>query len=90
LPVLECVESNADGTYTAHFGYDNPNSFDVSIPIGGSNFFVPLPLDRGQPTLFVPGRQVDVFTVVFPTFSLLVWTLDGGTAIARSGGPPCN
>jgi len=27
IPILECVAENADGTFTAHFGYENPNSY---------------------------------------------------------------
>jgi hypothetical protein len=29
---LECVTNNYDGTYTAHFGYENPNGSPVFIP----------------------------------------------------------
>lgn len=34
---LECVTNNYDGTYTAHFGYDNPNGSPVTIPYSKSH-----------------------------------------------------
>ena len=38
-PLLECVINNGDGTYTAHFGYENPNSVSVDIAVGNNNKF---------------------------------------------------
>jgi hypothetical protein len=80
-PVLECVAPNADGSYTAYFGYKNDNLVPVSLPIAGQNRFSPLPAERGQPTNFAPGRQVRVFSVSF-NGDPLVWTLAGRTATA--------
>jgi hypothetical protein len=54
-PTLECV-SDDSGALTAHYGYYNPASSTVDVPIGGSNKFTPNPIDRGQPTSFRPGR----------------------------------
>ena len=34
---LECVSDNKDGTYTAHFGYENPNGSPVTVPVGSNN-----------------------------------------------------
>jgi uncharacterized repeat protein (TIGR01451 family) len=67
----------------AYFGYNNPNSIPVTIPVGTNNRFSPSPQDRGQPTVFQPGRHVDVFTVTF-TGSNLVWTLNGRTSTASA------
>jgi hypothetical protein len=86
-PVLEnggCVVANANGTFTASFGYNNPNAFAVTIPVGNDNKFTPTPQDRGQPTNFLPGRQVAVFSVTFSGGNL-VWTLNGKTSTASSG-----
>ncbi len=79
-PTLEFVEDNGDGTCTAHFGFLNENSYSVVIPIGTApqNYFSPSPQDRGQPTVFPPGRHYDVFTVQFVGTSL-VWNLAGRT-----------
>ncbi|MBI5667966.1 MAG: thrombospondin type 3 repeat-containing protein [Chloroflexi bacterium] len=82
-PVLECVAVNGEGSYHAYFGYNNPNSIAVTIPIGPNNEFVPAPQDRGQGTIFQPGRQVDVFSFSF-NGSNQVWKLNGITATASS------
>lgn len=62
IPIFECVEKHGN-TYTAHFGYDNPNSFAVSEPIGNDNMFTGAANNQGQPTTFQPGLHTDVFTV---------------------------
>ncbi|MEM6529871.1 MAG: hypothetical protein AAF653_16345, partial [Chloroflexota bacterium] len=36
--ILECVVDNDDGTFTAHFGYENPNNTATYIPHGEDNF----------------------------------------------------
>lgn len=94
-PVLECVVENADGTYTARFGYNNPNTEPVTIPIGpindqnqSRNRFTPPPINRGQPEVFQPGRHESVFRVRFDG-SELVWTLDERTSTASRGSEPC-
>jgi hypothetical protein len=73
-PVLECVDDNGDGTYTAYFGYNNMNNCWVHIPVGIDNKFTPDPQDRGQTQFFEPGRVVNDFSVVFDG-SNLVWYL---------------
>ena len=32
MPLVECVTNNQDGTFTAYFGYENPNSLVTKIP----------------------------------------------------------
>ncbi|MFP4438514.1 MAG: hypothetical protein ACLFVO_14825 [Chloroflexaceae bacterium] len=85
-PILDCVYDNGDGTFTAFFGYSNPNSFAVDIPIGTNNYFSPDPIDRGQPTRFDPGRSPwgQSFNVTWDGQSNLVWTLQNRTATASS------
>jgi hypothetical protein len=91
-PILECVVENGPGDFTAHFGYLSHNSVPVTIPIGADNKFTPSPQDRGQPTLFDPGRTPfypdSAFQVDFDG-SNLVWTLDGRTSTASSGSTRC-
>ncbi len=87
-PVLECVVDNHDGTFTARFGYLNENTVAVTIPVGANNKFTPAPEDRGQTTLFQPGRvgqpgDVGAFSVVFDG-SNLVWTLKGPDGSTRT------
>jgi hypothetical protein len=70
---------NPDGTYTLYFGYLNRNrDHSLSVPLGPQNSFEPGG-DRGQPTYFLPRRQMFVFTVALPKdwdpSKSLVWTL---------------
>jgi fibronectin type 3 domain-containing protein len=94
-PILECVTAVTGGSYTALFGYKNENSFTVTIPIGSNNKFSPLPIDRGQTTVFKPGRITGAFRVSF-NGSNLVWTLQSAgdddnrrTATASSKSTRC-
>jgi hypothetical protein len=54
-PILECVVEGPE-RFTAHFGYRNENAVAVTIRVGAKNKFTPSPQDRGQPTIFQPGR----------------------------------
>src|SRR6056297_308975 len=38
-PILECVETLDEESYRAHFGWENPNEFEVVIPVGDANKF---------------------------------------------------
>ena len=75
IPLLECVDNNGDGTFTAHFGYLNQTDATITLPIGPNNMFVPGQLDFGQPTVFLPGEHLNVFSVVFPGTEELKWML---------------
>lgn len=85
-PILDCVYNNGDGTFTAFFGYSNPNTFAVDIPIGADNRFTPDPIDRGQPSRFEPGRTPwgQGFNVTWNGQGNLVWTLQNRTSTASS------
>ena len=82
-PVLECVDHHSDGTFTAHFGYQNKNAFEVTVEVGDNNKFSPSPVDRGQPADFASGRQRDVFQVPF-NGNNLVWTLRSPNGSSRT------
>jgi glycosidase len=93
-PVLECVATNGDGSYTARFGYLNRNSAGVIIAVGSNNRFTPNPIDRGQVTTFAPGRVVDAFRVTWSGGNL-VWSLRGPdgrnrTSTASPTSKPCS
>ncbi|MDR3611549.1 MAG: hypothetical protein P4L27_13355 [Ignavibacteriaceae bacterium] len=88
-PILECVHNNGNNTYTAHFGYQNDLDKTVLVPICGQNSFSPGQTDRGQTTIFYPGRHTDVFTVEFDG-SNISWILDMQVKSANSSSPPCN
>jgi len=88
-PTVTCVSANSDGTFTAFFGYNNPNSYPVSIEAGKDNKFTPPPDSQGQPTTFEPGSQTAVFTVDSKGDSL-VWHLDGSIAEANKNTGGCS
>ena len=75
IPLLECVDNNGDGTFTAHFGYLNQSGATITLPVGPKNMFVPGQLDLGQPTVFLPGEHLNVFSVVFNATDEIKWML---------------
>jgi hypothetical protein len=86
-PTVTCVVNNTDGSITAHFGYVNSWTNQITVPIGirtgGANAFSPTPEDRGQPTQLDPGTVSDVFTVTF-TGASLTWMLDDAKGTPNS------
>jgi len=71
---------NPDGTHTFLVGYFNRNTQQtLDIPIGPNNNIQPGGPDLGQPTHFLPGRNVGMFTVTVPKEftpqQKLTWTL---------------
>lgn len=76
IPILECIEEIGYGYFTAYFGYDNTNEEGVYLPVGRNNMFSGEDLDRGQPVVFLPGRQESVFSLVFDGREL-TWHLNG-------------
>jgi hypothetical protein len=88
-PILECVAMSPDGSFIAHFGYDNPNQYVVLVDADTSNNFYPMPVFRtGQPEAFSPGRIYDFFSVLFDGNDL-TWTLDGTSITANRDSPRC-
>lgn len=75
-PIVECVATDGGGTYVASFGYLNEHSEAVAIPVGPNNGFTPPPRNRGQTTVFQPGRVRHAFAVPFDA-RRLVWHLRG-------------
>jgi|GEM_PF-5574514 len=87
VPHIEYVNAEADGTYTAYFGYSNPNDYAVIIRAGDENAFIhqgtgslPEPI-----TEFEPGKVSGAFGVSFggPALS---WSLQGTTVTATTSG----
>jgi len=75
VPLLECVDDNGDGTFTAHFGYLNTTGSTITLAVGPKNMFVGGDKDRGQPTVFLPGEHLSEFTVTFDALDTLKWML---------------
>jgi hypothetical protein len=75
IGIFGCVIDRGD-TYDVVFGYENDNPVDISVQIGVANFVLPKPVNRGQPTLFSPGRHEDAFRVRgVPNDRLVAWSL---------------
>ncbi len=81
-PLVECVSDNGNGTYTAYFGYLNPNSVPLSTSLIFHNYLWPMAGSRKEvPIIFAPGRQEDVFSATFSR-QQLEWRLLGQAATA--------
>jgi hypothetical protein len=86
VPIVECVQRNANNTWTARFGYDNSTGAAVTIPVGANNYFTPGNQNRGQTTVFQPGRVINAFSVTFTkgkSNNLAVWFLRGPDGVLR-------
>src|SRR5436190_16108267 len=84
-PVLKCVDDNGP-TFTAVFGYSNPNAAALNVSVGSGNSFSPGAEDRGQPSTFQPGTQESAVTVIESTGSTLVWSVTVGGVTSFSAG----
>lgn len=72
-PIVECTAQHNGVNHTV-FGYDNTGP-TTTLSVGVQNQFTPDIPDRGQPTTFLPGTHINVFSVT--TSATLTWTLDG-------------
>jgi hypothetical protein len=85
VPLLDCVVTDEDGSWTAVFGYRNTASSRVHIPTGPRNKVTPATVGTPQPTTFQPGTHRGVFTVPVPRGAGPMWHLDGTNLAARLG-----
>lgn len=94
VPLAQCVTDRGAGTpggrYEARWGYRNPAAFAIAVPFLPllENTFTSAPFDRGQPQVFLPGNQDDVFRTRF-TSGTQTWKLNGKTATAKSNLARC-
>ncbi|HEX6681758.1 MAG TPA: endo-1,4-beta-xylanase [Candidatus Limnocylindrales bacterium] len=84
-----CVVDNTNGTFTAYFGYNNPNAFGLPVPIGPANTFGSAPVDRGQPVAFLPFQRPRRVAIEFAKKSSVTWQLGGQSATATASTTPC-
>jgi hypothetical protein len=82
-PIVECTTKH-NGVNHSVFGYRNTGATTV-ISVGTGNQFTPGAPDRGQPTTFLTGTHINVFSAT--TSASLTWTLDG--QVVRSPGITC-
>jgi len=78
-PSMEGWFENPDGTKTFIVGYLNRNAkMEIDVPIGENNKIEPGGPDYGQPTHFMPHRQLGMFTITVPKDfgqSRLTWSI---------------
>lgn len=74
IPRLECVSQEAGGKLRAHFGYNNKNGVNVSVPFGPANSF-PLDTQNVRPSLFLNGDHAWSTSIDIPTGKQLYWKL---------------
>jgi len=86
IPRVECVTRGEGNTFTARFGYENPNKTIKVLQVGNLNQITPAPHDQGQPRVFKPGSRADVVTAT-SSGGNLIWHLDGQKAIATPDFP---
>lgn len=86
-PVPDCINKSETGGFISVWGYNNPNDFELVIPIGPRNMFVPGKGDRGQPDKFFAGLNRGAFTL--PLSDILEWKLPGASASASPKANVC-
>jgi hypothetical protein len=85
---VQCVWDNADGSLTSVWSYVNHTTSAVDIPIGPDNRITTAPDDRGQPTHFLPGQQLNAWVYTFNGSSLAWHVLTNGDT-ANNGSVRC-
>ncbi|HKS24941.1 MAG TPA: hypothetical protein VJZ76_19250 [Thermoanaerobaculia bacterium] len=83
IPRVECVTPGQGNTFTARFGYTNPNQVLKVIPLGAENQITPAPRGDAQPRVFRPGDHANVFEANSPG-GVLTWHLDKNVATATA------
>ena len=70
------MDNLADGTFSATFGYYNPNPVTVTVEPGPANNVSPGGPYHGQPTTFLAGTVPSAFTIAdIPEGRSVTWTL---------------
>jgi hypothetical protein len=74
VPKFDCIAPNADGTFTAFFGYKNDNGVHLDVPYGTKNVLA-LDTPGFRPTRFLPGEHHFVFGVDFTAAQTVTYEL---------------
>jgi hypothetical protein len=83
IPRVECVTPGQGNTFTARFGYSNPNQVIKVVPLGAENQITPAPRGDVQPSVFRPGDHANVFEATSPG-GILKWHLYKNVATATA------
>ncbi|RLD53019.1 MAG: hypothetical protein DRI97_13905, partial [Bacteroidetes bacterium] len=92
---VSCVEELGDGSYLAHFGYDNPNDYVVNVAKKSS--YIRFNYDKSKRFVmnnFQPGVYEKVFSHEFNSDDQVDWTVipsnySERTVTANSSSDPC-
>jgi hypothetical protein len=76
-PFVTCV-TRGPNTVTVSFGYDNPGSGSIKIPLGRRNNLTPTGTTK-PPTVFTPGRVLVAFNSTFAGNAKPIWVVKSGT-----------
>jgi hypothetical protein len=74
VPKFDCIAPNADGTFTAFFGYKNDNGVHLDVPYGTKNVLA-LDTPGFRPTRFLPGEHHFAFGVDFTAAQTVTYKL---------------
>ena len=88
-PLLDCVVTARDGSYTAVLGYKNTNRSSTYTITGSYNVISPSRYDGDQPTSFKPGTYHGVFSLPVSS-GTVYWDLAGTRlTISRTAASAC-
>jgi hypothetical protein len=89
-PTVNCITVNADGSFSALFGYSNTGLTTTLIKRGPDNQIDPSNLDGAQPDTFAPGTTYGAFALTVPAGVAVSWILHGNNrAVADASSPLC-
>jgi hypothetical protein len=90
-PTVNCISVNADGSFSALFGFSNTGLTTTLIKRGPDNQITPSNLDGAQPDTFAPGTTDGAFSLAIPAGGTATWTLHGNhQAVASISSPHCD
>ncbi len=94
VPLTPCVTDRGAGAvggrYEARWGYRNPAAYAIYIPTINNleNTFTSDPYRRGQPEVFLPGTNRDMFRTGFNS-GTHTWRINGTNSAARTTTTRC-
>ncbi|MBN8570239.1 MAG: LruC domain-containing protein [Ignavibacteria bacterium] len=81
-PFINYVTNYGNGVYSVTYGYNSQYATTQNFPVinwgNNKNYFGTNPIDRGQPTVFLPGIHNEVFSVVVPYGQWLTYNITSG------------
>ena len=89
VPLVDCILTHADGSWTAIFGYDNRTGASIDVPVGPANQVTPRSPVQPQPTTFAPGIRHGAFSVTVPRGGGPMWHLGDTNLAARKTDAAC-